>query len=64
MELKLYFSDCGWQGSVTIIAASFEDAFEHAKPEYSETFTFEQFTETFTEYEIEDGLILICSGDQ
>lgn len=63
MELKLYFSDLGWQGSVTIIAASFEDAFKHAKPEYHESFTIEEFKNTFTEHEIKDGLVLVCLGD-
>lgn len=62
MELKVYFSNQGWQGSVTIIAPSWEIAFEHSKSEYSVDFTFEQFKNLFKEYKIEDGLTLVCGG--
>lgn len=65
MKLKIYFSDQGWQGSTTIIAASWEDAYKHAVPEYfaSDT-TLDQFKEYFEEFEIKDGLTLNCLGDQ
>ena len=62
MELKLYFSDCGWQGSTTIVAKNWEEAFEIAKPQYSSDLTFELFKRVFDEHEIKAGLTLICSG--
>ncbi len=64
MELKLYFSDCGWQGSTTIVAKSWEEALEIAKPEYSSDLTLDQFKSIFEEHEIKSGLMLICLGDQ
>lgn len=59
--LKIYAKDCGWRGSILVVAESKESAFEMMKDTYN--FDRNSKPEDLEEIEIAPGVIWVDLGD-